>query len=261
MSEMKGNVTGRRVALTVGVPVCLALTGFTGFNFVAQIGEGHFPVSYTFPAGTGPYSAAVSGGDMQLSQSAAGPARLSGKATYALIRPTVTEHASGGSAAFAYDCASVPAGNCSLNADMTVPNGSDVSVSTSGGNVTVTGTTGDVTLSTGGGDVTASNAAGDLILRTDGGNIKGTAITATRLSATTGGGDVEIDFTQVPRDITVSTRGGNVIIVVPPGTTHYNVSATTAGGSVSDTVPLNTSSPDKITVTSGGGDIAIRQAN
>jgi DUF4097 and DUF4098 domain-containing protein YvlB len=108
---------------------------------------------------------------------------------------------------------------------MTVPDGSDVSVSTSGG------------------------------------NIKGTAITATRLSATTGGGDVEIDFTQVPRDITVSTRGGNVIIVVPPGTTHYNVSATTAGGSVSDTVPLNTSSPDKITVTSGGGDIAIRQAN
>jgi hypothetical protein len=45
---------------------------------------------------------------------------------------------------------------------MTVPDGSDVSVSTSGG------------------------------------NIKGTAIAATRLSATTGGGDVEIDFTQVP---------------------------------------------------------------
>jgi hypothetical protein len=99
---------------------------------------------------------------MQLSQSAAGPARLSGKATYALIRPTVTEHASGGSAASAYHCASIPVGNCSLNADMTVPDGSDVSVSTSGG------------------------------------NIKGTAITATRLSATTGGGDVEIDFTQVP---------------------------------------------------------------
>jgi hypothetical protein len=59
----------------------------------------------------------------------------------------------------------------------------------------------------------------------------------------------------------VSTRGGNVIIVVPPGTTHYDGSASTAGGSVSDTVPLNTSSPDKITVTSGGGDITIRQAS
>jgi hypothetical protein len=80
------------------------------------------------------------------------------------------------------------------------------------------------------------------------------------VSADTGGGDIEIAFTQVPRDVRVATGGGNVTIVVPPGTAQYHVSASTGGGNVSDTVPLSTSSPNGITATSGGGDITIRQA-
>src|SRR5262249_16228434 len=42
----------RRAALVIGVPLCLVFTGYTGLSLVASAGQGHFPVSYVFPAGT-----------------------------------------------------------------------------------------------------------------------------------------------------------------------------------------------------------------
>ena len=36
---------GRVAALVVGVPVCLALVLYNGFDLVANFGEAHYPVS------------------------------------------------------------------------------------------------------------------------------------------------------------------------------------------------------------------------
>jgi DUF4097 and DUF4098 domain-containing protein YvlB len=108
--------------------------------------------------------------------------------------------------------------------------------------------------------VTVDHVKGDLSLHTDGGNIQATGVAATRLAASSGGGDIEIVFTVVPRDVMVSTEGGNVTIVVPRGPTGYSVSASTDGGTVTDAIPHSASSPDEITATSGGGDITIEQS-
>jgi DUF4097 and DUF4098 domain-containing protein YvlB len=108
--------------------------------------------------------------------------------------------------------------------------------------------------------VTASHAAGDLTLTTDGGNINGTALTAARVTAGTGGGDVQIEFASVPGNIHITSDGGNITIIVPRGTTQYNVNASSAGGNVTDSLPINTSSPHTITATTGGGDIILREA-
>jgi hypothetical protein len=250
----------RILALAIGVPVCLALTGWGGLNLVAQVGQGHFPVSYTFPASAGRLTVAVNGGDVLLQQVAGGQAKLAGTAHYNLVRPGLTEHTSADNAAFGYNCV-LPVGNCGLDATMSVPPRTAVSLSTGGGNVTAVGTTGDVTLSTGGGDVTADRVAGDLSLHTDGGNIRATAVTAPQVTAGTGGGDVEIVFTQVPRDVRVNTDGGNITVVVPPGSTQYDVTASTDGGSVTKAVPIDTSSSHVITATSSGGDITIREGS
>ena len=52
----------------------------------------------------------------------------------------------------------------------------------------------------------------------------------------------------------------NVTIVVPPGSTRYNVSASTDGGNVSYPDGLaSSSSRNMITVNSGGGDVSITQ--
>jgi hypothetical protein len=230
----------RRIALVIGVPLCLLLTGYTGLSLVADVGQGHFPVNYAFPADT--------------------RARLTGTATYSLVRPDLkTRHTSGG-VAIRYNCM-IPAGNCGLDATLSVPAQTVASVSTGGGDATAVGTTGTVTLSTGGGDVTADRVSGVLSLNTGGGSIHGTAITAPRVTAHSGGGDIVIVFTQVPRDVQVDTGGGNVTIVVPPGSAQYHVTAHTDGGTLTESLPINTSSPNVIAVTTGGGDITIRQAS
>jgi hypothetical protein len=251
----------RRAALAIGVPACLALTGWVGLNVVALIGEGSFPVRYVIPASAGRVDVNLSAGDIRLRQVAGGPAELTGTARYSLSRPAFTERATAHGLAFGYDCSNW-VGECGLDATVSVPTGTAASLSTDGGNATVVGTTADVTVSSGGGDVTADRVAGDISMHTDGGNIQGTAITAARVIASTGGGDIEITFTRVPRSVRVNTNGGNVTIVVPAGSTQYHVTASTDGGNVDDSaIPDNTSSSNVITATSGGGDITITEAS
>ena len=249
----------RRVALVLGVPACLALTAWGAFAIVGEIGQGHFPVSATIPVSGGTVTAHFGGGNVLLEQGTAGQAKLTGTAHYSLVRPTLTAQRVGDGVSFGYNC-DLPVGNCGLDATVTVPDGTVTAISTDGGNATVTGTTGGVTLSSGGGNVTADHAAGDLTLSTDGGNINGTALTAARVTAGTGGGDVQVSFATVPDNIHITSDGGNITIIVPRGTTQYKVDASSAGGNVTDLLPINTSSPHTITATTGGGDVTIREA-
>jgi hypothetical protein len=251
--------TGRRVALLIGVPLCLGLTANTGFDLVANIGRGKIPVTYHAPASARRVSVTTSGGDVLLRRGNVGQATFAGTGTYSLIRPRVRETSAGGDASFGYQCR-VPEGPCYLNGTLTVPAGMAVSVWTGGGQVAADGTTGAVTLSTGGGDVTADAVSGPLSLSTGGGDVQATGVAATQVSADTGGGNVEIVFTTVPRNVQVSTGGGDITIVVPRGDTHYKVVATTGGGHVDEPVPIDTSSHHLITATSGGGNIMIREA-
>jgi hypothetical protein len=249
----------RRVALALGVPACLALIAWGAFSIVGEIGQGQFPVSDTIPVTAGQVTAHFGGGSVTLEQGAADQAKVTGTAHYSLVRPTFTAQRIAGGAAFGYNC-DLPVGNCGLDATVSVPAGITTAISTDGGNATVTGTTGDVTLSSGGGNVTANHAAGDLTLSTDGGNINGTALTAARVTAGTGGGDIQIEFATVPANVHITSDGGNITIIVPRGTTQYNVNASSAGGNVSDGLPISTYSPDTITATTGGGNVTLREA-
>jgi DUF4097 and DUF4098 domain-containing protein YvlB len=79
------------------------------------------------------------------------------------------------------------------------------------------------------------------------------------VTARTGGGDIEIVFSSVPRDIQVNTSGGDITLVLPRGTNAYHVIATTSGGSIADSLPQQTSSPNVIAASTGGGNITIRE--
>jgi hypothetical protein len=268
---------GRRLALAIGVPVCVALAGWTGLSLVGLVGEGHFHVSDAIPVSARRVSVNFNAGNVALRQAAVGQGSLTGEATYALIRPHFTARVNAGGVDFSYPC-DLPVGNCYLNATVTVPAGTaasiatgggdatatgitgDTTLSTDGGNVTAAGTTGAVTMTTGGGDVTADRASGDLALNTDGGNIDATAVTAPVVMASTGGGDVTVVFTKVPRDVQISTDGGNITIMVPGGPAAYDLTTRAAGGSVGYTIPTNSASPNVITATSGGGDISVTRS-
>jgi hypothetical protein len=267
----------RRAWLAIGVPVCLVMVGWAGLSLVALVGQGQFKVSHDIPATSRRVNVNVSSGNILLQEVAGGQAKLTGTAHYSLIRPPFTTQVTPAGTDFRYNC-SLPVGNCSLNATVNVPRGTPTSVYTGGGNATAIGTTGDVrltsdggnvsaarvsgdlTLNTGGGDVSAQRVSGDLTLSTDGGDITATAITAARVTASTGGGDITVVFTSVPASVKVNTDGGNITIVVPRGSTHYNLTEHTDGGTTSGTVPTNSSSPNVITATSGGGNISVSES-
>ena len=249
----------RRVALAIGVPACLALTAWGAFSIVGEIGQGQFPVSDTIPVSGGQVTAHFGGGSVHLEQGAVGQAKVTGTAHYSLVRPAFTAQRIAGGAAFGYNC-DLPVGNCGLDATVSVPVGTTTTISTDGGDATVIGTTGAVTLSSGGGNVTADHTSGNLTLNTDGGNIDGIALTAARVTAGTGGGDIRIEFATVPGNVHIRSDGGNITVIVPHGATQYKVNASSAGGNVNDSLPINTSSPHIITATTGGGDVTLEEA-
>jgi hypothetical protein len=267
----------RRAWLAIGVPVCLVLVGWTGLSLVALVGQGQFKVSHDIPPGAGQVNANFSSGNILLQQVAGDQARLTGTAYYSLIRPQFTTQVTAAGTNFGYNC-NLPVGSCNLNATISVPRGTPTSVYTGGGNATAIGTTGDITLTSDGGNVSAERVSGDLTLNTgggnvsaervsghltlnsDGGDITATTITAARVTASTGGGNITVVFTSVPANVTVNTAGGNITIVVPRGSTQYNLTEDSGGGTTSGSVPTDSSSPHVITATSGGGNISVSES-
>ena len=249
---------GRRTALIIGVPFCLALVALTGLSLVANLGVGHYPVSYTVSAGIRSLAVNTSGGQILIRQAPAGRATINGTAKYSIVRSALTERTTGRVTTVGYRCP-MPFGDCELDATVDDPAALPVTASVAGGNATVTGTTAAVSVSSGGGDITAIRTAGPLKLNTSGGNIQASDVTSATVKATSGGGDIEIVFASVPQDVTVSTSGGNITVVLPPGNAQYRVTAHTDGGNTSYPIPTSPSSTHVITATSGGGDITIRQ--
>lgn len=287
---------GRRAALFVGVPVCLALVASTGFSLVSDFGQGSYPVSYSVPAGTRALTLNVDG-RLTIGPATTGQATLAGTAKYSIVRSKVTETTTGGGTAFGYHCP-VPTGDCELDATLTVPaTVTALTTSTGAGDATVAGTKGPVKLSTGEGNLSVSDASGPLTLNTgkgsivvrastpatlsassgdgdiqavgvtsaaiaantDSGSITWSGIAAGTVTASSGNGDIQITFTSVPDNVRVNTDSGSITLVLPPGATTYHVAANTDSGSVSVTVPRATSSRHVITASSGSGSITIER--
>jgi len=268
---------GRWLALAIGVPVALALIGWTGFSLVSTLGQASFPVNATIPLEHGRLTAHMNGADINLRPGRAenGQARLTGTAHYSLIRPHVAVH--GGNLNF--DCR-IPTGDCGLDAKLAVPPRTVVSLATGGGNmqvsglqssvtlnsgggdVTVSGPEGPVTVDTGGGNLTAGDLSGTLRFSTGGGDVNGNGLFAPTVTTDSGGGNVTLAFTRPPAKLDVTSGGGDITILLPPGGTEYAITDRPGGGDYSraDTVRINSASANKITVDSGGGNIRIATA-
>src|SRR5208282_4974178 len=153
-----------------------------------------------------------------------GTPRLTGTVQYTFVRPAVTETTKAGSTQIALDC-HISLGNCGMNATLDVPARTALTVSTGGGDASVSGLDAPITLNlqggnltasdlrgnlqldTGGGDVTGSGLAGDLVFSTEGGNITANNFQGD-MRLDTGGGD--LIGTGMAGTAVVSTEGGNI---------------------------------------------------
>jgi hypothetical protein len=260
---------GRWVALAIGVPVALALIGWTGFSLVASVARGSYPFSYTFPVHDGQVAVNVNAGDITLRQApASNTARLTGTVQYGLVRPSISEFTTSTSANVSLNCSVSIGQNCGVSASLDVPvqtgvtlwsNGGDITASgfssgmtlqSAGGNVNVANLAGHLQLDTGGGDLTANGLIGALQIATEGGNVNagnwaGTG--TTRLD--TGGGDLSVDG--LTGDFQLSTEGGNVDA---SGVTSRTVNMQSGGGDVTLTFAQV---PQNLTITAEGGNVTV----
>lgn len=289
---------GRRVALAIGLPVCLVLVAGTAFSLAGDIGMGRYPVNYAVPAGTKALTLNVDG-QLTIRPATAGQAAtLTGTAKYSLVRSKLSESTTSSGTTIGYRCP-IPTGDCELDATVTVPpTVTTLTASSGGGDATVAGIKGPVKLSTGSGNLSVSHASGPLTLNTasgsidvkastpatlsassgdgniqakgvstktitantDSGSIAWSGIAADKITASSGSGGIQITFTSVPANVRVNTNSGNITLVLPRGGTAYHIYANTLSGTVSDgTIPSTTSSGHVITATSGSGDISITE--
>ena len=260
---------GRWVALAVGVPVALALIGWTGFSLVASVARGSYPFSYTFPVHHGQLALNLSAGNVTLHQASAGDtARLTGTVQYGLVRPSISAFTTPTSANVNLDCSANINGNCGVSANLDVPaqtgvtlwsNGGDITASgfssgmtlwADGGNVTVSNLSGHVQLDTGGGDLTGTALIGTLQVNTEGGNVNAGNWSGTgTIRMDTGGGDVSANG--LTGNFQLATEGGNVDA---SGVTAATSTTQTGGGDVTLTF---IQVPKSLTITAEGGNVTV----
>jgi DUF4097 and DUF4098 domain-containing protein YvlB len=267
--------TGRRVALLLGLPVALAVIGWTGLTAVAYAGQASYPVRLAVPVHGGTVRLSAGEADVRVTQAAGSQLLLTGTAHYSLIRSTVTWHTTRSGVTVTPRCHFVT-GNCSFDFHAVVPEGKRALLSTGSGNVTLTNLAGPVSAATGSGNIHAENVSdagtmqtgsGDVsgvtvsgarvAFKTGSGNIDIAALTGTNVVTSTGSGDITLAFTAVPGHVRVDSGSGNVTLMLPPGNTTYQVNTTTDSGSRGVTVPTNAAAQHVITVTTGSGDISI----
>jgi hypothetical protein len=169
--------------------------------------------------------------------------------------PAVMQSVSGGRLALSSPaCASV---DCNVDFSVTVPPGVTATVSTGGGQVTVSGTAG-ANLDSGGGPARAAQIGGPLTVVTDGGPLIARDITAATATITTGGGDATVAFSAAPKSVKLSTDGGTAVLAVPGG--PYAVTADSGGGPELLGIATNPAARPTLTVSSGGGPLRIEPA-
>jgi len=248
---------GRRVALLLGVPVALAVIGWTGLTAVAYAGQASYPVRLAVPVHGSTVNLSAGDGDVRVTLAPGSQLLLTGTAHYSIIRSTVTWHNTPSGVIVTPRCHFV-AGNCSFDFHAVVPEGKRALISTGSGNVKLANLSGPVSAGTGSGDVSGNAVSGaNAVFKTGSGNISVAGVASTKVIASSGSGDVTLTFTEVPAQVRVSTGSGNVSLVLPRGNTLYRVNANAESGDRVVTVPTSSASQHVITVSAGSGNITI----
>ena len=266
---------GRRVVLAIGLPIVLALIGYTALTEVAFAGQASYPVRLAVPVHGDTVSLSAGSADVRVTEAPGSQLRLAGTAHYSLIRSTVTWRTTRSGVVVSPRCHFVT-GACSFDLNADVPVGKRALISAGSGNVTVVNLSGPVSAGSGSGDILAENVPNAVTLETGSGNISGTNVSGAKVTVKTGSGDIAIEgltgahviasagsgditltFTKVPEQVHVTNGSGNVTLVLPHGRTLYQVNATTDSGGRVVTVPTSSVSQHVITVSDGSGNISI----
>ena len=268
--------TGRRIALAVGAPLAIVAIGHLALTEIAWAGQGSYPVRLSIPMRSQSASIAIDSGQLRVGPGTGGALRMTGTARYSLVRSQVTWSSSASGVYFRSRCP-FPYGPCSFNSLVVIPSGARATVQNGSGDITVQRLTGPASIEDDSGDIQVTDLSGDVGITDHSGDISGSFLTGPRVViiddsgvinvvglaslnayASNDSGDITLTFTKVPNTVRVIDHSGNITVVLPPGNTAYNVTATTSSGQRTVSVPTNSSSPHMITVLNDSGDVTVR---
>jgi DUF4097 and DUF4098 domain-containing protein YvlB len=130
--------------------------------------------------------------------------------------------------------------NCGVSYSVTVPPGTVIMVTTGTGDAVIDGTSETITVNTGTGDVDVRD------------------VQAARVSADTGTGTIQLEFTAAPTDVVAHSGTGDVDITVPDDGSDYRVVTDSGVGDVTDGLQHNDSSTRSIRAETGTGDVRLK---
>jgi putative adhesin len=218
----------RRVMLAICVPVVIAAIGWGSFSLIVLAGTGHYSFSMPLTASGGKLTADFPGSNVTVVPGDA--ARLAGTVSYSLVRPHLTVN----DGKVSYPCA-IPTGECGMTATLTVPpSATSVKVSSGGGSLAANGLTGTANLDSGSGAISASGVtASDVTVSSYGGNVTLTFTKTPRdVQVTSGSGAVSIVLPHGRYDFRVSAGGGDVSTPASDLAAHDVITVSSGGGNV-----------------------------
>lgn len=154
-------------------------------------------------------------------------------------RPKPVETWAGDTLEVSFTCPpALPLVGCSVDYAVVVPDGTEVDVRTSAGDITLAGALAGVRASSSAGDVNAE------------------ALTSEQTVLTTSAGDVDVEFAEAPQRVSVESGAGDVDVRVPPGD-DYRVELHTGAGDERVDVVDDPDSSRTLVIDTGAGDVSV----
>ena len=248
---------GRVLALVIGLPLVLAIIGWSALTAVAFAAQDNYPVRLNLPVHGGTVNFSVDSGDVTVGQTAGDRVAATGTAHYSLVRSTVTRSVTATGTTVSSHCHFVT-GECSFTYRVGLPAGVRATLASGSGDLMLRGLSGYVNAAAGSGDITGTGLSGPRVtLETGSGDITVSGLASANVTASAGSGNVTLTFTKAPNQVSVSDSSGDVHVVLPPGRTLYRVDVSASSGSTAVKVPQSTESPHVIKVSTGSGNITI----
>ncbi len=204
--------------------------------------------------------------------------RIGGTAArnWSYVEPQVETSREGDAARIGVDCTWSFTGYCTVDIELSVPEGTVVDLRSSSGDLTVAGLRAGATLSADSGRVSATDVVGDVSAESDSGDIRLGGVTgnvvaraesgrievtdtaAQHVEARSESGDIRIELTDDPQSVDARASSGSIAIRVPDtARVAYALDLRTSSGETATGVRTDPSSSRTIRAHTSSGDVEV----
>lgn len=132
----------------------------------------------------------------------------------------------------------------------------DVRVAVADGEISVANVAGAVRAEVTNGDLDLASLSGPLRIRTAEGELSGADLTSTDAEIESGTGNVDLEFTGTPERVEIDIGAGNLTLTVPRGS--YRLDESRGAGSIdTEGITQDPEAPNRIAIRSGEGNVTI----